>query len=176
MALAVQQSSDLEREKKAQPEKIFARKGAHDMKPTRLDRQTVKEIERFLEEEMSRFSNFRRQILNLLGLPAIALLLVLSVTSPSLARMAAIETTAPLQDHSEQSIKAAVTEAVETAVRGALAMGLPWIHLRGALVLADMVTVQILATDMEPKGEEAGEPSPNDEHDLTPSQPARFDL
>ncbi len=125
---------------------------------------------------MSRFDNFRRQILNHLRLPAIAFLLVLSVASPSLARMAAIETTAPLQDHSEQSIKTAVTEAVETAVRGAKAMGLRWIHLRGALVLADMVTVQILASDTEPKGEEMGVPGPKEEHDLRPSQLKRTDL
>jgi len=88
---------------------------------------------------------------------ALALLLVLGVASPAVARLATIETTAPLQDHAEQSIKTAFKEALQTAVRGAVAMGLSWVKISRALVLQDIVTVQILATDTKPEGEEGGE-------------------
>jgi len=77
---------------------------------------------------------------------------------PAPGRLAAIGVTALLQDHSEQSIKAAIKEAAKTAVRGALAMGPPWIQLVQAYVDTDMVTVQILASDTEPGGEEEAEP------------------
>lgn len=88
---------------------------------------------------------------------ALMLLLVPAVASPALARMAVIETTAPLQDHAEQSIQAAFKEAVESAVRGAVAMGLTWVEISRALVLQDLVIAQILATDTKPEGEEGGE-------------------
>jgi hypothetical protein len=96
--------------------------------------------------------------------------LLLVSTSPALARVAAIETSAPLADHSDEAIKAAITQAVVTAVRGAVAMGLPWVQVRNATVLSELVTVQILATDVEPEEEEA-EPDPDH-----PPQPARIHL
>lgn len=102
---------------------------------------------------------------------ALAVSLLFSVSaSPALARIAAIETSAPLADHSDEAIKAAITQAVVTAVRGAMAMGLPWVQVRHATVLAELVTVQIVATDVEPEEEEA-EPDPD-----RPPQPARIDL
>lgn len=79
---------------------------------------------------------------------------------PGSARVAAIEATAPLQDHSEASIKAAIKVAAATAVRGALAMGLPRIQFLQAFVHTDMVSVQILATDTEAGGER-GAPEPD---------------
>jgi len=85
---------------------------------------------------------------------ALLLLLVLSIAPPAGARIAMIQTMAPLQDHAEQSIEAAFKEAMQTAVKGALAMGFSWVKLSKALVLENMVTVQILATDTRP---EAGE-------------------
>ena len=118
-----------------------------------------------------------------LGCLAIALLLGLSVGSPVLARMASIQTTAPLQDHAEQSIQAAVKEAVETAVKGAAAMGLSWVQLGRAVVLGDMVAVQILASDTKPEGEgtepegEGGQESqPGGEPSTWPTQPAGLSL
>ncbi len=106
---------------------------------------------------------------------ALVFSLVLSAASTAVAGVAAIETTAPLEDYSEESIKAAVNEAVQTAARGALAMGLPWLHLRGAFVVANMVTVQVLATDVEPQEQEETERAPG----LEPGRsggPARLDL
>ncbi len=82
---------------------------------------------------------------------ALALLIVTTVGSPALARVAMIQTMAPLQDHTEHSIQAALKVAVESAAKGAAAMGLSRVTLNQVLVLADMVTVQIVATDKEPQ-------------------------
>jgi hypothetical protein len=83
---------------------------------------------------------------------ALALLLVLSVVPSAVGGMAMIQTMAPLQDHAKQSIEAAFKEAMQTALKGALAMGFSWVKLSKALVLENMVTVQILATDTRPEG------------------------
>ena len=61
-----------------------------------------------------------------------------------------IETTAPLADRSEESVKAAVIAAIDKAVRGASAMGFAWFQLRDAQVTEHEVAVQILATDKDP--------------------------
>jgi hypothetical protein len=79
----------------------------------------------------------------------VAMGLIGVTTSPALAGMAAIETTAPLTDESEASVKAAVSQAVEQAMQGAKAMGLPKIELRGARVLPGAVTVLIIAKDVD---------------------------
>lgn len=81
------------------------------------------------------------------GLLAVAL--VLALATPTGAGVAVIETSAPLTDHSDESIKDAVWKAVERAIRGAMAMGLPQVELRGAQVFEDIVTVEIVATDSE---------------------------
>lgn len=79
----------------------------------------------------------------------IAGLSIVALGSPAIAAMAAIETTAELPDQSEASVKAAVDQAVATAVQGAKAMGLPRVELRGARVLPGVVTVLIIAKDVE---------------------------
>ena len=71
------------------------------------------------------------------------------VAPPAMAGMAAIETTAALSDQSEASVKAAVDQAVNTAIQGAKAMGLPRVELRGARVLPGAVTVLIIARDTD---------------------------
>ena len=85
---------------------------------------------------------------------ALTLLLVVSVASPGLARMAMIETTVAIENHSEQSVKIAIMAAVEAAARGAIAMGLPWIQLRRAFVLDDAVLIQVFASDPKREGGE----------------------
>jgi len=82
---------------------------------------------------------------------ALGLLIVTSVGAPALARVALIQTMAPLQDHTAHSIRDALEDAVKSAVKGAAAMGLSTVKLNQALVLEDMVTVQIVATDKEPQ-------------------------
>ncbi len=89
---------------------------------------------------------------------AFLLALALALASPALARTAAIETTAPLADHSEASIEAAVNEAVAIAIRGALAMGFQWVQLHQAAVLDDAVSIRILAGDAEEPAPDADDP------------------
>jgi hypothetical protein len=88
-------------------------------------------------------------MMKIVGRLIMALGLVVLAASPSWARVATIQTTAPLGDHSVASIKAAVTEAVRTAIRGAAAMGLSRVRLNHALVLQDAVVIQLLATDAD---------------------------
>ena len=108
--------------------------------------------------------------------PAIALLLLLSAASPALARMAMIEASVPLENHSEKSIKTSFREAVHTAVRGAMAMGLPRIQIRDAFVLEGMLTVLVLATDEQPEEEEPMAPGLDREAGTGAHRPLRFEL
>jgi hypothetical protein len=85
-----------------------------------------------------------------LGAGAFALGLLLCGGNPAVAGGALIETTAPLADRSEESVKAAVIAAIDKAVRGASAMGFAWFQLRDAQVSEHEVAVQILATDKVP--------------------------
>jgi hypothetical protein len=105
---------------------------------------------------------------------AASLLLVLWVASPGSARVATIQTTAPLQDHAELSVKTALKEAVDAAVKGAVAMGLQWVQISRALVFEDAVAVQILATDTAPEPDM--EESPNPDADLDSDQPSETEL
>src|SRR3972149_6940604 len=93
---------------------------------------------------------------------ALALLLVLPVGPPGRARLATIEATAPLQDHSEQSIQRASLEALKPAAHRAGAMVFTWVTLSQANVLEDRVTVLLFATDSEPEGEGGAGPPPRD--------------
>jgi hypothetical protein len=92
----------------------------------------------------------------------LALLLIGVPAVPSDATVATIATTAPLEDHEEQSVTAALRAAFKAAVAGAAAMGLPWVQIRQALVLDDAVAVQIVATDEDP-GLNTGEATPGPE-------------
>ena len=91
---------------------------------------------------------------------AVALALGLSLCGGHAAQAggALIETTAPLTDRSEESVKAAVIAAIDRAVRGASAMGFAWFQLRDAQVSEHEVAVQILATDEEPATPEQADP------------------
>jgi hypothetical protein len=91
--------------------------------------------------------------------------------SQAAAGGALIETTAPLADRSEASVKAAVIAAIDKAVRGAAAMGFAWFTLRDAKVSGDEVAVQILATDEKP-GEATEEP-PRPTPDENPREESR---
>jgi len=77
----------------------------------------------------------------------VASLALLVCSAPVSARVVRMETTIALQDQSEPAIKQALKEAFETAVRGALAMGLPRVRVDGARVLPDAVILATVATD-----------------------------
>jgi phage baseplate assembly protein W len=57
-----------------------------------------------------------------------------------------------LDDESDEAVRAAIERAVQAAVRGAVAMGLPRVELRGARGARGTVTVQVLALEAEPEG------------------------
>lgn len=107
----------------------------------------------------------------------LGLVLVLAPASPSVAKVIAIETTSPLEDHAEESVRVALEAAVKEAVTRAIAIGLPWVMMRHALVLEDAVVVQILATDTDPEagtGEDARETHPGPE--TRADEPPQFEL
>jgi hypothetical protein len=106
----------------------------------------------------------------------LSFVLAFALVTPALARVASIETTAPLADQSEDSIKAALEQAVSIAVRGAVAMGFLWVHVRQAVVFTDLVSVQILASDRELPTEDEAPADPAPEEDAQPLRPARIDI
>lgn len=98
--------------------------------------------------------------MSLLARVALVLLLVLGASAPALAaaaldRVAEIHATAPLKDHSKESVKTAVREAVDKAVKVAVGMGLPMVQLRQARVVENVVHVRILATEPN-RGDDEG--------------------
>lgn len=101
----------------------------------------------------------RRTAVVLGGLLAFGL--VLMGPSPGATELAVIETSAPLTEQTDEAIKDAVWKAVKRAVRGAMAMGLPRVELRGARVFDDMVTIEIVATDSETEPAESKKPAPS---------------
>jgi hypothetical protein len=92
-------------------------------------------------------------MMRLFGWLMLMFLSVLVLTSTAMATVATIETAAPLSDHSEPALKAAVTQVVQSVARGALAMGLSWVQISQVRVLEDSVTIRALATDVKPEDE-----------------------
>jgi hypothetical protein len=86
---------------------------------------------------------------------AVALLLLPTV-APAQAQGAAIETTAPLADKSEASINAALDSALESAVRGAAAMGLTRVEILSVYVGDSFVAVQVIAAAQPPDSDTEG--------------------
>jgi hypothetical protein len=104
----------------------------------------------------------------------LALILVGTVALPSFAQVAVITTTAPLADHSEVTVDAAVKLAIQTAARGAVAMGLPHLRLHRALILQDAVMVEVVAADADASDDSPStDPTPDDDSDSSarPEQP-----
>lgn len=94
-----------------------------------------------------------RRLVIVLGLSSTLLL-----AGPAVAGTALLKATALLQDRSEHSVRTAILEAIEVGVRRAVAMGLPWVHIRPPLLMEDRVIVEIVATDAAPEDE--GQPGP----------------
>ncbi len=76
-------------------------------------------------------------------------------TSPVSARVVRMETKVALEDQSEPSIRQALREAFQTAVRGAIAMGFSRVWVDGARVLPDAVVLAMVATDEDDDADEA---------------------
>lgn len=78
-------------------------------------------------------------------------LLALSTAGPAQGQVAVIEVTAPLRDTSEGSINAALDSALESAVRGAAAMGLTRVEIHSVYVGDGYVGLQVFATSQSPE-------------------------
>jgi hypothetical protein len=103
-------------------------------------------------------------------------LLVCSGQPSASAGGALIETTAPLADRSEESVKAAVIAAIDKAVRGAAAMGFAWFQLHDAQISGNEVAIQILAGDEDPAPVDEADPgaeSEATENDGAPTEEPR---
>ncbi len=87
-----------------------------------------------------------------LGKVALVVSLLLSAASPCAAYTVRIESTAPLADHSEATVKAAIMQAILTAARGAMDNGFPWVALGEVRVLEKEVSIELFATDENPDG------------------------
>jgi len=69
-------------------------------------------------------------------------------------------TTARLADHSDDGVRAAVRDAVETAVRGARAMGLSHVALQDVSRLDDeTVAIRLVASDAEGDEPDGSQPA-----------------
>ena len=106
-----------------------------------------------------------------MGVASFVFLLSAASATPVTAEgMAVIETVAQLSEHSNEGVKTAVLTAVETAARGAKAMGFTQITVKGVRVLPQMVVVQVVATDSasgvmpddQDQDDEAGSPAKSD--------------
>jgi hypothetical protein len=76
--------------------------------------------------------------------------LILAAVSPVAAAVVLVTAAAPLEDESEQSVQAALDQAVGLAVRDAVLMGLRPVKLTDAQIWVNQVVVEILATDVQP--------------------------
>src|SRR5262247_4425431 len=81
---------------------------------------------------------------------ALVLLLMSATVSPAWARTVVIESTVPLADNSEETLKSAVRKAIENAVRGAVALGLRSLQVNGAQVFSNALVLRLIGTDEDP--------------------------
>ncbi len=77
----------------------------------------------------------------------LASLVAIAIASPVSARVVRMETTVALADHTGPSVDRALRQALDTAVRGAIAMGFSSMWVHDARVLAAAVILQLVATD-----------------------------
>jgi hypothetical protein len=81
-----------------------------------------------------------------------------AASPPAPTDMATIEATAPIAEPSAAGVKAAITNAVQKAARGALAMGFTWLHVQNAYVRPGYVGVQVVAMTRAPDEEPDASP------------------
>ena len=113
----------------------------------------------------------------MLPVAAIACLLVLSFAGLAPGQTVVIEATAPLEDTSELGISAALDSALESAVLGAMAMGLTWVEVHSAYVGDGYVRVQVLAAAQPPAGTgRAGDRAPETDAPAAHAAKILYDL
>jgi hypothetical protein len=98
-----------------------------------------------------------------LGAVLVGLTLAPSAVGAEPREMAIIETRATLEEDSEEGVNGALRKALEKAIRGAAAMGLERVQVKGAYRGPGFVMVQILAIS------EADESAMNDGRPFRPA-------
>jgi len=93
----------------------------------------------------------------LAGLVAAAMMTTVVTVAPAWARIVRMKTVVTLTDRSDPAIKAAVREAFDTSMRGAIAMGFVRIRVDAIEVLQGTVVLATVATDGDDDDDEAPE-------------------
>ena len=107
----------------------------------------------------------------------VVMLGVLSMlVAPAFARVAMIETSVALADESQTAVDAAITEAVDSVMRAALAMGLSHVQLMRAAIVEHVLVIGIVATDTPSTGDAAGPESPEESAPATPDTSRRIEI
>lgn len=88
-------------------------------------------------------------------------LLAMALISPAWGRTVLIETTVPLADDSEETLKQAMEQAIQRAVQGATALGLNWVRLDGARVFSNALMLRMIATDNDPREDDGEADAPS---------------
>ena len=83
----------------------------------------------------------------LAGLVAALMMAMVVAVAPAWARVARMKTVVSLTDRSDPAVKAALREAFDTSLRGAIAMGFSRIRVDAIQVLQDTVVLATVATD-----------------------------
>jgi len=78
---------------------------------------------------------------------SLQLLLGLALVPPVWARTVSIQAAVPLPDSSDAEFRRALHSAVETCVRGAVAMGMSWIRLQHAAIVERQLVVVMIGSD-----------------------------
>jgi hypothetical protein len=107
----------------------------------------------------------------------VVMLGVLSMlVAPAFARVAMIETSVALADESQTAVDAAITEAVDSVMRAALAMGLSHVQLMRAAIVEHVLVIGIVATDTPSTGDADGPESPEESAPATPDTSRRIEI
>ena len=83
----------------------------------------------------------------LIGLVAILTMATAVAVSPASARVVRMQTVVTLTERTDPAVKQALREALDTSVRGAVAMGFSRIRVDAIQVLQDTVVLATVATD-----------------------------
>lgn len=81
------------------------------------------------------------------GLVTTLVMAMVVAVSPASARVVHMQTVVNLTDRSDPAVKQALKEALDTCVRGAVAMGFSHIRVDAIQVLQDTVVLATVATD-----------------------------
>ena len=104
-------------------------------------------------------------------------LMVILGAAPVSAATVIIETAAPLEDRSEESVKIALRQAVEASIQSAMSMGIAGVRLESAVLQENRVVVRLKAFIGEPSDQVAIEEDDETSVSLVPglTRPGRVE-